>query len=84
MLSRINLKIVKNLRVKSVPALDLLNFRLRKAHHTCPSTESLYNSDYAKSISDPEGYWKTKVDLLEWYEKPKTILDRRNTPFDRW
>ena len=86
MISYNKLKIVNNLRIKNVPVFNFLSkFKVGIQQNACDShTESLYKKDYANSISDPVNYWKSKVDLVEWYDKPKRILDRSNTPFDRW
>lgn len=31
-----------------------------------------------------EKFWAEQADLIDWYEKPKTILDTSNPPFYRW
>jgi hypothetical protein len=43
-----------------------------------------YETEYEKSLKEPEKYWQTKVDLIEWIEKPKLILDKSNSPFEKW
>jgi hypothetical protein len=43
-----------------------------------------YENAYQKSIQDPEQYWYEKKNLIEWYQEPKVILDRSNSPFDKW
>ena len=60
--------------------LKCLNFESKKNLHD----QSLYEKDYKKSISDPEAFWKSKEDLVEWYEKPKSIFDRKNTIKNHW
>lgn len=43
-----------------------------------------YEQAFRKSIEEPEKYWGEKANLIEWFEKPKKILDRSNSPFDKW
>jgi hypothetical protein len=46
--------------------------------------KSRYEIEYEKSIKEPEKYWQSKVDLIEWIQKPKLILDKSNSPFEKW
>ena len=46
--------------------------------------DSVYQPMHAQSISDPEAFWGEAADLVDWFEKPRTILDSSNPPFYRW
>ncbi|HEX3065641.1 MAG TPA: propionyl-CoA synthetase [Dongiaceae bacterium] len=39
---------------------------------------------YRHSLADPEGFWADAAKSIDWIEPFKTVLDRSNTPFDRW
>ncbi|HEY2889875.1 MAG TPA: AMP-binding protein, partial [Dongiaceae bacterium] len=39
---------------------------------------------YRRSLADPEGFWADAAKAIDWIEPFKTVLDRSNTPFDRW
>ncbi len=39
---------------------------------------------YRRSLADPEGFWAEAAKAIDWIEPYKTVLDRSNTPFDRW
>ncbi len=43
-----------------------------------------YASEYARSLSDPEGFWREKAAELPWLEFPQTILDRAPSGAWRW
>lgn len=45
---------------------------------------SKYETEYRRSIERPEEYWGEKKDLIEWFEPPKRILDKSNSPFEKW
>lgn len=45
---------------------------------------STYDVEYKKSLNEPEKYWQSKIDLIEWFEKPKFILDKSNSPYEKW
>lgn len=46
--------------------------------------KSQYQLELEHSLKNPREYWQTKVNLVEWIEKPKGILDDSNSPFDKW
>lgn len=46
-----------------------------------------YKEEYELSLRDPETFWRKAADQIEWFEKPKTILDydpKRNPHFPKW
>jgi propionyl-CoA synthetase len=43
-----------------------------------------YRDTYEASISDPESFWAEQATLVDWFKKPKQVLDRSNPPFYRW
>jgi len=43
-----------------------------------------YDDVYARSISDPEGFWGQAAEDVFWYRKPGQVLDRTKAPFYRW
>jgi propionyl-CoA synthetase len=46
--------------------------------------QSNYQKEYDESINNRVKYWGSKVDLLEWFDKPRSILDTSKTPLDEW
>ena len=43
-----------------------------------------YEETYARSIDDPEGFWRDAAGLVDWIRRPKQILDDSHPPFYRW
>jgi propionyl-CoA synthetase len=43
-----------------------------------------YSAEYARSLSDPEGFWSEKASDVAWYTHPKTILSKDDNGIDRW
>ncbi|HSV41129.1 MAG TPA: AMP-binding protein, partial [Nocardioidaceae bacterium] len=43
-----------------------------------------YADVHARSISDPEGFWREQASLIDWIKKPDQILDSTRPPFYRW
>ena len=43
-----------------------------------------YDTEHARSIADPEGYWGEKASLVDWVRKPRQVLDSDRPPFYRW
>ncbi|HEX6453441.1 MAG TPA: propionyl-CoA synthetase [Trebonia sp.] len=43
-----------------------------------------YEDAFRRSLQDPEGFWGAAAESIDWYTKPKTILDDSNPPFYRW
>ena len=43
-----------------------------------------YEKTYARSISDPEGFWSEVAEDITWTRKWDKILDSSNPPFYRW
>ena len=39
-----------------------------------PSRE-LYEDIYARSVNDPEGFWKEQSEFLDWYYEPYGVMD---------
>ena len=38
----------------------------------------------AESLANPEQFWAAAAAAIDWQQFPKTILDRTDSPFDRW
>ena len=51
--------------------------------HRSPSVKT-YETEYRRSIEQPDEYWGEKKALIHWYEQPKKILDKSNSPFEKW
>ncbi len=43
-----------------------------------------YAQEYQRSLTDPEGFWREKAQLLPWFEFPKIILDQDPNGAWRW
>lgn len=46
--------------------------------------KSPFESTYAHSQQDPEGFWSKAAADIDWDEPWTHVLDRNKTPFDRW
>jgi propionyl-CoA synthetase len=44
----------------------------------------LYDRAYARSISDPEGFWGDAAENVHWYKKWDRVLDTSRENFARW
>jgi hypothetical protein len=78
-----NIKLINNFNKNKLVTLSYLSCSIRKSH-TSSKAKGTYEEHYKKSIESPEEYWASKVDLIDWYEKPKKILDRSKSPFEYW
>ncbi len=45
---------------------------------------SRFDEIYARSISDPDGFWAEAAEQIHWYRRWDRVLDDRNPPFYRW
>ena len=43
-----------------------------------------YQSIYDASLRDPEGFWRTAAEGIDWVTPPSRILDDSRPPFYRW
>jgi propionyl-CoA synthetase len=43
-----------------------------------------YSEAFERSISDPAGFWGEQARLVDWFAKPRTVLDDSRPPFYRW
>jgi propionyl-CoA synthetase len=43
-----------------------------------------YQALHARSISDPEGFWREQASLIDWHEPCTQVLDYSRPPFARW
>jgi len=43
-----------------------------------------YNDFYKESIENPEGFWKTQADNLDWFSKPESILSKDANDYPLW
>jgi len=39
---------------------------------------------HARSLREPESFWREAARAVHWFEPPKQILDSSNPPFHRW
>ncbi|WP_181310538.1 propionyl-CoA synthetase [Nocardioides campestrisoli] len=40
--------------------------------------------EHEQSIADPDAYWGERAGLVDWFAKPRQVLDRSGDPFYRW
>ncbi|GLB69176.1 propionyl-CoA synthetase [Arthrobacter mangrovi] len=45
---------------------------------------SLYQQAYRASLADPEQFWDQQVSLIDWVERPHSVLDQTAKPLARW
>jgi propionyl-CoA synthetase len=45
---------------------------------------NLYDTAYAESINDPDGFWAKAAEDCHWYKRWDKVLDDSNKPFYRW
>jgi propionyl-CoA synthetase len=45
---------------------------------------SRYAEVYARSLADPEGFWREAAQAIDWYETPKQIFDPKAGIYGRW
>ena len=45
---------------------------------------SRYDELYARSMSDPEGFWAEAAEDVQWYKKWDSVLDSSAAPIYRW
>ncbi len=43
-----------------------------------------YPEIYNQSIENPESFWKTQADAIEWYNKPEIILSKNQNNYPVW
>lgn len=43
-----------------------------------------YEEIYTRSIDQPEAFWATQADEIEWYNKPETILSKDENGYPLW
>ena len=43
-----------------------------------------YLFDFHRSLVDPEGFWATQAEAVDWYTRPSTVLDASQAPLYRW
>jgi propionyl-CoA synthetase len=43
-----------------------------------------YQDVFARSISDPAEFWGEQASLVDWFAKPREVLDDSRPPFYRW
>ena len=43
-----------------------------------------YDDAYARSLSDPEGFWGEAAEGVHWFKRFSKVLDDSNPPFYRW
>ena len=45
---------------------------------------SAYDKEYQWAQTDPESFWKTQSEQIEWFKKPQTILEKDENGIERW
>ncbi|WP_374969886.1 acetate--CoA ligase [Terrabacter sp. BE26] len=45
---------------------------------------SIYEGIYEASLRDPEGFWRSAAEAIDWVTPPHRILDDSRPPFYRW
>jgi len=48
------------------------------------AVESRYAQVYARSMSDPEGFWAEAAQAIDWIKPPTRIFDKDSGPYGRW
>jgi propionyl-CoA synthetase len=43
-----------------------------------------YAEDHRRSLTDPEGFWGEQARAIDWFARPRTVLDRDAEPAARW
>ena len=43
-----------------------------------------YESEYRRSIEQPEAFWAEQAQAIYWHKPPQKILEYTNPPFRRW
>ncbi|MCG9567692.1 propionyl-CoA synthetase [Vibrio chagasii] len=43
-----------------------------------------YDTEYQWSLNDPQSFWKTQSQAIDWFESPKTILQTDDNGIERW
>ena len=43
-----------------------------------------YSDVFARSISDPAGFWSERAARVDWSKKTQQVLDERRPPLYRW
>ena len=43
-----------------------------------------YESEYRRSIEQPEAFWAEQAQLIHWHKPPRKILEYANPPFRKW
>ncbi|MBU8868529.1 acetate--CoA ligase [Paenarthrobacter aromaticivorans] len=51
---------------------------------TSPQAHSTYEHEFARSVEDPEGFWREAAQDIGWVRPPQRILDDTRAPFYRW
>jgi propionyl-CoA synthetase len=51
---------------------------------TMPSTRSVYDATYGRSLADPAGFWAEAAEDLYWDRRWDKVFDDSRPPFYRW
>ena len=43
-----------------------------------------YAEEHRRSLDDPEGFWGERARAVDWFTRPRTVLDREAPPAGRW
>jgi len=83
MISLNRLKFLTRKNNSSIKNLKQLNLQFKNLSQSVKSLNE-YEKNYKESVENPESYWGAKQNLIEWYEKPKLILDKKNILKNYW
>ncbi|SDR73819.1 propionyl-CoA synthetase [Friedmanniella luteola] len=45
---------------------------------------SAYATEHRRSLDDPEAFWAEQARAVDWFTRPRTVLDREAPPAGRW
>src|SRR6202041_16368 len=63
-------------------AVQRFSFRPEGAEMT--HVQSRYHATHARSLADPDAFWREAAAALDWTRPFERVLDDRNPPFYRW
>jgi propionyl-CoA synthetase len=43
-----------------------------------------YEDEYRRSLTDPDNFWGEQARALDWFDRPRTVLDATRAPLYRW
>jgi len=43
-----------------------------------------YREEYERSLADPEGFWAEQARRVDWFARPRQVIDTSAAPLNRW